>query len=130
MTASNAISSRTRPGADSASGSAGSSSSTAERFELSGPSIVLDPAVHAYRSDLADIALAGQLFAPHYVRPVFRRAAVAVAVREAPGIDSPAVAQLDAGAEFALLDALKGWAWGYCRATHRVGYVPEADLVA
>ena len=26
----------------------------------------------AYRRDLADIALAGQLFAPHYARPMMR----------------------------------------------------------
>src|SRR4051794_11230270 len=71
LKASNAISSRNAP-PTSQPRIAGSSCNTAERFTLSGPSIVLDPAIHAYRNDLADVALAGQLFAPHYARPVRR----------------------------------------------------------
>ena len=39
---------------------------TDERFHLTGPSLALDPRIHAYRNDIADIALAGQIFAPHY----------------------------------------------------------------
>ena len=50
---------------------AGSSFST-DRFSLDGPSIVLDPRVHAWRKDIADVALAGQLFAPHYAQPLIR----------------------------------------------------------
>ncbi len=109
--------------------SAGSFSNT-ERFRLTGPSIVLDPAVHAYRSDIADIALAGQLFAPHYARPAIRKAAAAADVFQRASAESEIVCALQSNDEFAVLDVSSGWAWGYCRASHRVGYVAEAALVA
>jgi hypothetical protein len=104
-------------------------SSTAERFTLSGPSILLDPRIHAYRSDLADIALAGQLFAPHYVRPVTRLCGPGGAdVVAAPDAESELRYRMDPGEEFALLDVTGQWAWGYRRADHLVGYVLEARL--
>src|SRR3712207_5874039 len=107
LTASNAISSR-KARLHNPHGNADSSSSTGkppkaegprpERFELSGPSIVLDPKVHAYRSDIADIALAGQLFAPHYARPMMRRCGPKPAtVREKPSADANPVTQLRPG---------------------------------
>ena len=106
-----------------------SSSSTAERFTLSGPSILLDPRIHAYRSDLADIALAGQLFAPHYVRPVTRLCGPTGAdVFAAADAGSEIRYRMDPGEEFALLDVTGQWAWGYRRADHLVGYV-RADLL-
>src|SRR4051812_19740025 len=89
LKASNAISNRNAP-PTSPPKTADSSSSTAERFTLAGPSIVLDPAIHAYRNDLADVALAGQLFAPHYARPSKRLCgAQAAPVRAEPSEDSP-----------------------------------------
>lgn len=107
-----------------------SSSSTAERFTLSGPSILLDPRIHAYRSDLADIALAGQLFAPHYVRPVTRLCGAAAAdVFAEPDAESELRYRMEPGEEFALLDITGQWAWGYRRADHLVGYV-LADRLA
>ena len=132
MTASNAISSR-KARLHSPHASADSSSSTAEdkpeRFALSGPSIVLDPKIHAYRRDIADIALAGQLFAPHYARPVMRRCGLQPAtVRDKPSDTADAVTQLQPGEEFAVLDVAGGWAWGYRRANHYVGYVPASAL--
>jgi hypothetical protein len=106
-----------------------SSSSTAERFSLSGPSVILDERIHAYRRDIADIALAGQLFAPHYARPMIRTAGpYATAVRAEPAEDSDVVSPLDPGDEFAVLDIAGGWAWGYRRSNHHVGYVP-AELL-
>lgn len=106
-----------------------SSSSTAERFTLRGPSILLDPRIHAYRSDLADVALAGQLFAPHYVRPVTRVCGPDVAdVFAAPDSESELRYRMEPGEEFALLDVTGQWAWGYRRADHLVGYVLEARL--
>jgi hypothetical protein len=106
-----------------------SSCNTAERFALTGPSIILDPLIHAYRADLADIALAGQLFAPHYARPVIRTAGPKAApVHAGPAGDSEHLFDLEPGTEFAVLDCSGGWAWGYRRADHRVGYV-RADAL-
>ena len=39
------------------------------------------------------------------------------------------VSPLAPGDEFAVLDIAGGWVWGYRRANHHVGYVPE-DVLA
>src|SRR3546814_14266912 len=39
------------------------------RFTLTGRSVALDRRVNALRGDLADVALAGRYFAPHYSCP-------------------------------------------------------------
>jgi hypothetical protein len=110
-------------------GNAASCSSTAERFSLAGPSLALDPRTHAYRRDIADIDLAGLLFAPHYARAVMRAAQSPAELRTAPGEDGQILTQLTAGDRFALLDVSGGWAWGYALDGHIVGYV-EADRLA
>ena len=116
----------------SGSGANGDSSfRTDDRFHLTGPSLTLDPRVHAYRKDIADIALAGQIFAPHYARPLLRLCgARAAAVRAVPAADGEAVATLSPGEGFAVLEYAGGWAWGYVQAGHRVGYVEADALVA
>ena len=114
---------------DRSGASADSSSRTDERFALTGPSLTLDPRIHAYRKDIADIGLAGQIFAPHYARPLFRACGPAAApVRAAPAADAEAVAALAPGDEFAVLEYAGGWAWGYIRSGHLVGYVEAAAL--
>jgi NlpC/P60 family/Bacterial dipeptidyl-peptidase Sh3 domain len=98
-------------------------------FSLTGPSISLDPRVHAVRGDLADIALAGQLFAPHYARPMpMRCSAVSAMLHGTPSSDGKAISQLLYGEDFMVVDISAGWAWGYCRFDHYVGYVPEDVL--
>ena len=131
MKASNAISSNDGAQPERRPGNADSSSSTDERFRLTGPSLTLDPRIHAYRNDIADIALAGQIFAPHYARPLrprLRRRAP-TPVRATPGgrrrRRSPSCCP---GEEFAVLEYAGGWAWGYCRADHLVGYVEAIAL--
>jgi hypothetical protein len=110
--------------------SAVSSSSTIERFNLTGPSLILDERVHAYRRDLADIALAGQLFAPHYVRPLTKSCGTRSAfLYPSPSLEAPISSELLAGEEFAVLEISGGWAWGYCRHDHYVGYVEATALV-
>jgi hypothetical protein len=129
LKASNAISSRKAP-PKSLPKNGASSCSTAERFTLRGPSILLDPLIHAYRSDLADVALAGQLFAPHYARPVTRICGPAAApVRPSPSDESDPLYEMQPGEEFALLDISGRWAWGYRRSDHRVGYVLTDQLI-
>jgi hypothetical protein len=123
LKASNATSKPTRPqGGSGASGD--SSSRTDDRFRLTGPSLTLDPHIHAYRKDIADIGLAGQIFAPHYARPLIRECGPdPAAVRATPAASSDSIAELAPGDRFAVLEYAGGWAWGYVLATHRVGYV-------
>jgi hypothetical protein len=49
-------------------------------------------------------------------------------VRKGASDDADAVSQLLPGEEFAVLDITSGWAWGYCRLDHRVGYVEAIAL--
>lgn len=98
-------------------------------FALSGRSTKLDPRVNAARGDIADIALAGTLFAPHYARPVLRRcAAPSTPMRAAGAVDALLVSQLLHGEAFAVLDISGGWAWGYSAHDHYVGYVAADAL--
>lgn len=107
---------------------AGSSSST-DRFSLDGPSIVLDPRIHAWRKDIADIALAGRLFAPHYAAPLVRDCGLLpTPVRLEPSDEAEMVSELLPGEKFAVVDLTAGWAWGYSLLDHRVGYVEAIEL--
>jgi dipeptidyl peptidase-like protein/NlpC/P60 family protein len=106
-----------------------SSSSTAESFSLTGESLPLDPRIHAFRHDLADIALAGRIIAPHYARALVRSCgAHAAFVRLLPKADAEMASELLPGEEFAVLEYAGGWAWGYCLADHIVGYVEMIAL--
>lgn len=97
------------------------------RFGLSGPTVSLNPAVNAFRADIADIALAGQVIASHYAQPAVRRCIVATEMRAAQA-DTKVVATLNVGDAFAVLDCGRGLAWGYTMTDHRVGYVDENSL--
>jgi hypothetical protein len=98
-------------------------------FTLNGRSISLDERVHAVRGDLADLALAGQIFVPHYARPMAKTCVEAgPMLRKSPSEDSEATSQLLLGETFMVIDETGGWAWGYCRHDHYVGYVPASAL--
>jgi len=100
-----------------------------EGFRLEGPSQRPDPRTHAYRPDIADIALAGVLFAPHYARAeLCRVVADAVTIRARPSNDAPAISQLVHGEGFDMIDKAGGWAWGRCAHDDYVGYV-RADAL-
>lgn len=91
---------------------------------------MLDARVHAYRRDIADIALAGQLFAPHYARPLMRSCGMrATFLRYKPAADAVIGSELLPGEEFAILEISGEWAWGYSRHDHYVGYVQQIELV-
>lgn len=100
-----------------------------ERIHLTGRSTDYDPRVHAIRPDVADIALADIIFAPHYASPLLRAVTVVSTMLRAKGSeDSPAVSQLLQGETFHVLDEAGGWAWGYCGHDHYVGYI-RADAL-
>jgi hypothetical protein len=130
LSASNAISSSRKARTAAARPRNGaSSSSTDRRISLDGPSVRLDPRLNAWRSDIADIALAGGLFAPHYASPLLRACGLIPApVLLEPMDGAEAVSELLPGEGFAVLDLTAGWAWGYCLADHRVGYVEAIRL--
>lgn len=91
-------------------------------FGLQGPSRSFDRRINAIRGDLADIALAGKLFAPHYAVPVERMCAVPDAlIYHKPS--GEAGSELLHRERFWLLDVSGGWAWGYCGHDHYVGYI-------
>ena len=97
-------------------------SSAVNGFSLSGVSNLPDPETHAYRKDLADVALAGQVIASHYAEPLARHLIVPAPLLAEAGDDSEPIAQLSAGDEIRMLDNSRGWAWAY-GPNGRVGYV-------
>ncbi len=100
-------------------------------FSLAGPSVEMDPRVNAVRGDLADIALAGRLFVPHYARPQAMTCTVDVAsVRESGDLAAKQTTELLFGEDFMVIDVAGGFAWGYCRHDHYVGYIALTDLGA
>lgn len=85
--------------------------------------------MNAIRGDLADIALAGRYFAPHYSCPQsFSLSASRTAIRSRDDHGSVAVSELLHGERFEAIDIAGGWAWGYSAHDHYVGYVPVALL--
>src|SRR5689334_14978513 len=70
---------------------------SAEDFALAGPSYLPDPEHHAYRKDLADVALAGKVIASHYAEPVSRQVGRQAELRAAPSDDAEATCALEPG---------------------------------
>lgn len=91
-------------------------------FGLHGPSRSFDRRINAIRGDLAEIALAGKMFAPHYAVPVERMCAVPHSLIYHKA-DGEAGSELLHHERFWLLDVSGRWAWGYCGHDHYVGYI-------
>ena len=99
-------------------------SPTTDGCALTGVSNLPDPATHAYRKDLADVALAGQVIASHYAEPLVRHLIAPAALLCEPANEAERIAQLEVGDEIRMLDNSRGWAWGY-GPDGQVGYVPS-----
>ena len=98
-------------------------------YTLEGHSFVGDKRTTPIRGDLADIKLAGKLFAPHYAVPMIRSCIVPSAMmhEQADG-DSTGTSELIYGEDFAVLDVAGIWAWGYTVHDDYLGYVALAAL--
>jgi hypothetical protein len=110
-------------------GSQPSSPQQRKLYTLSGHSIKGDKRTTPIRGDLADIKLAGKLFAPHYAVPMIRTGIAPVTeIHAEPHLSSMPVSSLMHGEEFAVLDIAGDWAWGYCLHDDYLGYLRFADL--
>lgn len=89
---------------------------------LTGPSLRLDPRVHAYRADIADIALAGRLVSPRYVVGVEMAASAIVPLRAAAGDDAVQTSELLPGEAFSVFDRSGDWVWGQGASDSYVGW--------
>ena len=83
----------------------------------------IDAEAFACRRDLAEIALAGQVFAQHYAVPLLHIAIREVQIRKSPRADSECVATLAIDDNFQVLDIGNDWAWGRGDARGTTGYV-------
>lgn len=97
-------------------------------FSLSGPSLELDPLRTPLRGDLADIALAGKVFAPHYSVPMPMSVMAATPLLADMDAASEQRAQLSQGDTFAALDIVGGYIWGYASESGLVGFVAKDAL--
>ncbi len=98
-------------------------------YTLTGHSFVGDRRTTPIRGDLADIKLAGKLFAPHYAVPLLRTGIAPVTeIHAEPHASSMPVSALMHGEEFAVLDVAGEWAWGYCLHDNYLGYLRFAEL--
>ncbi|MDX3910370.1 MAG: C40 family peptidase [Sphingobium sp.] len=99
------------------------------RFRLQGRSAVLDKRIHAIRSDLADVSLAGVLFSAHYAQAAeMSCVAPGTPVRAGKSLSAECVSQLLRGEIFHVLDVNAEWAWGFCGHDGYVGYVRREAL--
>lgn len=100
-------------------------------FTLEGHSFIGDKRTTPIRGDLADIKLAGLLFAPHYAVPMIRSCTVPSAMmHQLADAESPVISELIHGEDFAILDISGKWAWGYSVHDDYLGYVETTALGA
>ena len=90
---------------------------------LTGPSVQIDAEAYACRRDLAEIALAGHVFAQHYAVPLRHIVIREVPIHKSPRADSECVATLAIDDNFQVLDIGNDWAWGRGDARGTTGYV-------
>lgn len=89
----------------------------------------LDRRLHAFRPDLADAALQGQVEAPRFVTGAPARIATpVVALRPRADADCGIDTELLLGEDVSVFDRSNGWAWVQAASDGYVGYLPETSL--
>ncbi|MER9231933.1 NlpC/P60 family protein [Mesorhizobium sp. M0622] len=90
-----------------------------------------DARLHAFRSDLADARLRGEVAADRFVAGRPARIAASVAdIRKAPRPDAGVNTQLLFGDEILVFEDVEGWAWIQAERDGYVGYVADTALGA
>jgi cell wall-associated NlpC family hydrolase len=90
---------------------------------------VLDKRLAAYRPDLADVRLRGQVEATRFIEGRLARIIAPVAdMRGKPSLDAGMSTQLLMGTEISVFDEDDGFAWVQSRRDFYVGYVASADI--
>ncbi|MBC7313861.1 MAG: C40 family peptidase [Rhizobium sp.] len=91
--------------------------------------MALDRRLHAYRDDLADTALQGQVTAARFASGEPARVAVPVSgLRPRPDVASGIDTELLFGEVVTVFDRAGGWAWVQAKTDGYVGYLPESAL--
>jgi cell wall-associated NlpC family hydrolase len=90
----------------------------------------LDPRLHAYRPDLADIRLKGTVESARFVEGMPRRVVAAAApIKRVPRSDAGLESEALRGESFMVFeDGAEGWSWGQLETDSYVGYVPTDAL--
>jgi cell wall-associated NlpC family hydrolase len=90
---------------------------------------VRDPRLHAFRSDLADARLQGEVAAERFAAGRPARVAIAVAdIRKAPKADAGVNTQFLHGDDVLVFDTADGFAWVQGERDGYVGYVEQSAL--
>lgn len=91
--------------------------------------MTLDPRLHAYRSDLADITLQGRVEAQAFVTgTLYVVTAPVTPLRQTPRPVASIDTELLYGEEVAVFEVLNGWAWCQACRDGYVGYTPISAL--
>lgn len=91
--------------------------------------MALDKRLNAYRDDLAEIALEGQVSASRFTSGDLGRIVTAVApLRRHPRPSAPLDTELLFGEEVTVLDRADGWAWVKSGRDGYVGYTPTGTI--
>jgi cell wall-associated NlpC family hydrolase len=91
--------------------------------------MMLDPRLNAYRPDLADERLRGQVEAERFVEGKLHQVTVPVAAMHgAPDAETSLTSQVLFGEQVVVLDVKDGWAWGQTVTDGYVGYIPAETL--
>ncbi len=90
-----------------------------------------DARLHAFRADLADARLQGEVSAERFVSGRPARIAVPVAdMRKAPRPDAGVNTQLLLGDDVTVFEEAEGWAWVQAERDGYVGYVTDTALIS
>lgn len=89
----------------------------------------LDPRLHAYRPDLADVRLEGKVPAARYAEGRLHTVIAAIVdVKSAPRLDASQTTQALMGESATVFEIENGWAWCQFERDGYVGYVPADAL--
>ena len=89
-----------------------------------------DPRIHAWRGDLADVRLQGQVASERFVAATRGQIRTPfVPVYKEPLLDAERVTEALAGEAVAVFERSHGWVWGQLERDGYVGYIPESAVM-